>query len=117
MGEHDFRDTEGRCWLQIRGSVIHIREGYAWDGATCAPDFPDVIVASLCHDVLCQFREVPCFPLTKSQIDNIFRDLMPSTFYFRWVYWGTVRALGGVFSKVTGGLEKGLSCGLHTHDK
>jgi hypothetical protein len=102
LGNHDFCDESGNVWLQFRGRLAIVRSGYAWDGASCAPDFPDVIVASCLHDALCQFRDVPCFPLSKSQIDRAFLDEMPQRFVFRRIYWGAVRLFGGVYATFAG---------------
>lgn len=115
LGNHDFYDSTGILRLQFRGRLAIIRSGYAWDGASCAPDFPDVIVASCLHDALLQFAGVPCFSLSKAQIDRAFLDEMPARFVFRRVYWGAVRAFGGVYAAVYGSKPSG-SCGL-PHDR
>ena len=39
--------------LDRRGEFF-LRRGYAWDGATCYPDFPTIIRPSALHDGLCQ---------------------------------------------------------------
>jgi hypothetical protein len=113
LGNHDFQDEFGNVWLETRGKLAIVKRGYAWDGASLAPDFKDVILASCAHDALLQFRDVPCFPLSKAQVDKIFRDLMPYRFAARWIYWGAVYLFGGAYSKLTGPGPRG-SCGL-TH--
>lgn len=115
LGNHDFYDSTGILRLQFRGRLAIVKQGYAWDGASCAPDFPDVIVASCLHDALVQFQHVPCFSLSKAQIDRAFLDEMPRRFVFRRVYWGAVRAFGGVYAAVYGSKPSG-SCNL-THER
>lgn len=48
-------------WLHIQPFgmcvVITVKEGYQWDGATCAPDFEGTIWASCLHDAIYQFCE------------------------------------------------------------
>jgi hypothetical protein len=102
LGNHDFCDEKGRVWLQFRGRLAVVKKGYAWDGASCAPDFPDVIIPSCLHDALLQFADAPCFPLSKSQIDRAFLDEMPQRFVFRRIYWGAVRLFGGVYATFAG---------------
>lgn len=111
LGNHDFQDEFGNVWLQMRGKMLIVKKGYAWDGASLAPDFKDVILASCVHDALIQFVRVSCFPLGKSQIDKIFRDLMPYRFAARWIYWAAVRMFGGVYAAAFPGGTSG-SCGL-----
>lgn len=116
LGNHDFRDEFGNVWLQTRGKLLVVKKGYAWDGASCAPDFADVLPASCAHDALIQFRDVVCFPLSKAQIDKVFRDLMPRRFLARWIYWGAVRAFGGVYAAAVTPAAKAGTCGL-PHDR
>lgn len=110
-GNHDFKDAKGRVWLSMRGKLVIVRKGYAWDGATMAPDLPGVVLASCIHDALLQFRDVPCFPLSKAQIDKVFRDEMPPRLAVRWIYWGAVRAFGGIYGAVRKP-PAGATCGL-----
>jgi hypothetical protein len=112
-GNHYFRDAEGRVWLSFRGRLMTISAGYSWDGASCAPDFPAVLAASGAHDALIQFRHVPCFPLTKHEIDRVFRGLMSRNFIPRWIYWAAVRVFGGIYAGLAPS-PKSASCGL-TH--
>jgi hypothetical protein len=37
-----------------RDGVLYISPGYAWDGATCFPDFKSIMRGSLIHDALYQ---------------------------------------------------------------
>lgn len=110
-GHHDFRDAAGRVWLEFRGTIAIVKEGYSWNGASCAPDFESVIPASAAHDAFCQFLNTPCFPLTKAEVDRAFLDLMPRGFVFRHVYWAAVRAFGGVYARFSGSPDP-TSCGL-----
>lgn len=112
LGAHDFCDEFGNLWLEFRGHTMTVKKGYAWDGSSMSPDFPAVIAPSCVHDCLLQFRRVSCFPLSKCHCDDIFRDLMPSRFLLRWVYWGAVRAFGGAYAAATGGRDTSGSCGL-----
>lgn len=116
LGNHDFRDEFGNVWLETRGKLLVVKKGYAWDGASCAPDFKDVILASCVHDCLIQFRGVVCFPLSKAQIDKVFRDLMPRRFLARWIYWAAVQAFGGVYAALSRKPKPPVSCGL-PHDR
>lgn len=118
LGNHDFEDEFGNVWLQMRGKLIIVKAGYAWDGASYAPDLPDFVLASCVHDALCNFRDVPCFPLSKARIDWIFRDNIPPHRPLRWVYWAAVRTFGGAYKALAGG-RAAVSCGLsrgHSRD-
>ena len=48
-------------WLRIvttgKRPTAQVRDAYAWDGATCAPDFKFTIAGSCLHDVLYQYAE------------------------------------------------------------
>ena len=112
LGNHDFRDAKGRVWLSTRGKLIIVRKGYAWDGASMAPDFPDVALASCIHDALIQASQTPCFPLSKRQIDKVFLDEMPRRFKFRGVYFAAVRTFGGIYGAVKKPTTPPLICGL-----
>lgn len=41
-------------WVNFSGYILIIRKGYCWDGATCAIDTNDFMIASLVHDALYQ---------------------------------------------------------------
>ena len=94
---------EGLCfeneWFSIKDGEIRIEKGYAWDG--CTPAYPIIKgdsfptglwvgiwdgplgidckpaawMASLCHDVLCQFRE-DLLDVSKERSVAIFRELL-----------------------------------------
>lgn len=115
-----FVDSKGHRRLEIHpnGDVV-VLAGYAWDG--CTPKFsfidiafgtpdgipnektkkPKAYYASLLHDALYQFIDAQ-LPLSRSQIDTIFLELMTrDRFAPRRLYFGVVRALGGVFRQFT----------------
>lgn len=115
-----FVDRKGHRRLEIRpnGDAV-VLAGYAWDG--CTPKFsvadvvfgtpdgipnertkkPKAYYASMFHDALYQFMDAGV-PLTRSQIDGVFLDLMTrDRFALRWFYYGVVRLLGGVFRRFT----------------
>jgi hypothetical protein len=77
-------------WVVIKNGHVVIRKGYAWDG--CSPKFgvfglfnigvpdgalrlgkPWTYYASVVHDVLCQFEEIP---ITKKQSVDAFDFLL-----------------------------------------
>lgn len=45
-----------------RSGLFFLRKGYAWDGATCWPDFPSIIRPSAIHDGFCQAMREHQFP-------------------------------------------------------
>ncbi len=59
-GKYQFLDDEGRVWSQADGRDWTIVAGYAWDGASMAPNFPSTMAASCWHDSAGQFRHLPC---------------------------------------------------------
>lgn len=59
-GPHWFADKDGKIWSTTDQRDWTIREGYAWDGATLAPDFKETIAASCWHDAASQFRHLLC---------------------------------------------------------
>lgn len=95
-----YHDEKGRDWLLVFYDEPYklrlvIVPNYAWDGATMAPDYPEVILPSLLHDALCQFRKTPGFPFTKKQVDGLFLESMRKQgFCLAEVYYAAVRAFG-----------------------
>ncbi len=59
-GKHEFADEKNCVWAKAEARDWTISKGYAWDGASCAPDFPETIAASCWHDAAGQFRHLPC---------------------------------------------------------
>lgn len=45
-----------------RAGGLYISAGYAWDGATCFPDIPSIMRASLVHDALYQLLRLGHLP-------------------------------------------------------
>jgi hypothetical protein len=92
----------GRIWLEIyENGTIVVSKGYAWDGTTLSPDFKSTYYASLLHDALYQFLNRGN-PLSRKEIDCIFRDIMKRDgFKLAGLYYGAVRAFGGIFVKLT----------------
>ncbi len=82
----DFYDKVGNNWISIYGCEIIVRAGYAWNGCSPkkfilgrwigTPDTQTNIIASLFHDALVQFINVPEFTLSKEQVDLIFYHIM-----------------------------------------
>jgi hypothetical protein len=120
-----FQDEKGhtRLVLTSDGTITVVR-GYAWDGCTpkkCILDVnvgtPDGVVylptgrpktyyASLVHDALYQFLP-DGLPLTRAQADRCFFLLMTEhEFALRHVYYGAVRAFGGLTLPVTRRIRK-----------
>lgn len=52
--------------------ILTIHPGYAWDGATSAPDLTKLQRAVVLHDLLCQCCESPDWHLTRFQCDRLF---------------------------------------------
>lgn len=104
-----FKDTSGNIWMEMTRKSIIVHKGYAWDGCTPkrwfgiwwgTPDFPETIVASLIHDVLLQFSKTDHFPLSKYEIDNIFKEILRrNRFSFRSLYYFGVRIGSMIFNK------------------
>ena len=92
----------GKIWLEIfENGIIIVSKGYAWDGATAAPDFKGTYFATLLHDALYQFLDKGN-PLTRKEIDDIFLKIMQRDgFKLAKVYYRAVRLLGGIFVKLT----------------
>lgn len=98
-----FYDKNGREWLYIDDHHFIIHNHYAWDGCTPkkhipifgwvgTPDTEKTILASLIHDVLCQFQDTEHMPLSRYQIDNIFKNILKDKkFIFHDIYYMGVR--------------------------
>ena len=111
-----FCDREGREWLVLHpsGQAV-IRAGYAWDGCTPKVAVFDIVLgvpdgipnqltrkpkayfASLVHDVLYQFMDLPELPVSRRGADQAFLDLLDrDAFAPRYLYWSVVRVFGGL---------------------
>jgi hypothetical protein len=99
--ELTFSDNKNRVWLTIRDNQITISKDYAWDGCTPkkwwggwwgTPDFEKTKLASLVHDVLLQFHQTDHFPLSRYEIDNMFKNILHQKgFIFEDIYYIGVR--------------------------
>lgn len=113
-----FRDRNGIEWVRMGPTACGktaklIREGYAWDGATCVPDF-GLHLETLNHDSDYQFRRTEHFPFSRRECDDAFLDLMklgnrPAILAI--TYWRGVRVFGGSFKGTNGEWSKII----HTH--
>lgn len=93
---------DGKLWLRItEDGNIFIPKGYAWDGATSAPDFKETYYPTLVHDVLYQFLWDT--PMTRKEIDDLFlKQMLEEGFKMAHIYYRAVRLFGGIFLKLTG---------------
>lgn len=90
----DIEDVDEFAW--VADGLIKVRKGYAWDGATCAPDWEWVMIPALVHDTLYQLIRENYLPQDRRRdVDVVFlelmverkpRSVMPYLFYFavRW---------------------------------
>ena len=91
--------------LDCVNQKLTINKGYAWDGASGAPDWKTVMRAALVHDALYQMlRNTPHPQLEKKErekirkaADELFREIMhtdgtPS--FFVWLFYKGVRTFG-----------------------
>jgi len=76
--------------------IITVLSGYAFDGASLAPDFDSVMVGVIAHDFCYQFLNTPNFPINRSQADGLLRDYSTNGFLGN-IYWGAVRVFGGIY--------------------
>lgn len=107
-----FYDKSGKLWMIFHKNQIIIEPGYAWNGCSPkkytklfgwmgTPDMKPTILASLFHDALLQFLEVPYYPLCRSDCDKIFTSILKEqkfklTFaYSLGVSFGTIFDIGG----------------------
>jgi hypothetical protein len=86
-------------WITVNGDKITIKSGYCWDGASCAIDTKDFMVASLVHDALYQLIRLEYVSKDKRKLaDLILNELClkygMSKFRASYVYWA-VRTFGG----------------------
>ena len=106
-----FYDKNGREWLYMDHSHFIIHNHYAWDACTPkkhipifgwvgTPDFEQTLLASLIHDVFCQFQDTEHFPFSRYVIDNIFRFVLEyENFEFVDFYYAGVR-VGSLSHKI-----------------
>lgn len=69
----------GQEFARLTGNgALIVRRGYAWDGATSAPDLKSVLNATLLHDVLCQWGRLlkRSGRITRKTTDRVFFEKM-----------------------------------------
>lgn len=88
--------TEGKELAKLhKDGKLVIYPGYCWDGATCAPDFPEVLRATLIHDIMCQLNNQPDWPYMRDDADYEFRRVSrEDKFKFRLIYFVAVLLFG-----------------------
>lgn len=114
-----FSDKNGKVWLKITQYSIIISKDYAWDGCTPkrwwgvwwgTPDFEDTRLASLVHDALLQFHQTKHFPISRDEIDNIFKSILyKNDFILRDLYYSGVRVGTKYPSKTDNSLKSTLT--------
>lgn len=79
--------------------LLTIREGYAWDGATCCPDMKKILRGSLIHDVLYQMMREGMLDIAmwRKSVDKelqkaCIEDGMPSA--LAWIIYQAVNVCG-----------------------
>ena len=82
--------------------MVTILPGYAFDGATCAPDIAKLMPAVVLHDLLCQCCQVPGFPMRRAEADLcFFREAEKTAPVLAAIYYAGIRAGGGVHRALT----------------
>ena len=73
-------DSTGKMWAVFGPRTIWVSEGYAWNGSSCSPDLPGVLLASCVHDAIYQFSGCPEWPayLAREWADDLFHNLSTS---------------------------------------
>jgi hypothetical protein len=116
----EFFDASGKLWLAIEKginvAIFTIEKGYAWNGATPkrwrwpfgwigTPDFECTRLATLWHDIFCQFQQCEHLPFTRDQIDMLFKTMIEMTDHdlIAETYYAGVRAGGKFFPRSTHG--------------
>ena len=105
-----FCDGSGRVWATIEEGILHISQGYAWNGCSPkrkvlgvwlgTPDTVSNVHASLVHDVLFQFSATKHYWLNFQQVNWLFRSLMrKDRFPLSEVYYQAVMSCGKDFWK------------------
>lgn len=97
FGNYYLHDGNGDHWGTISPLFIMVSAGYAWNGSSCSPDLPGVLLPSVVHDLLYQFSGVNHFPFSRTFADNLFFDLATTRLAFAyrlgllvggWACWG-----------------------------
>lgn len=64
-----------RAFLSVKHDIFTLLEGYAHNGATCAPDYEWMMPGIGAHDALYQFHKCQHATWSKSFADRVMRDL------------------------------------------
>lgn len=97
-GEYTFIH-QGNVLGTLFDRTITIFPGYAIDGATCAPDYPDYIAQFFLHDFLYQFLRTAGAPWTRKEADQAMLDCgRYEAFPHRRTFYTAVRLCGWIFS-------------------
>jgi hypothetical protein len=64
---------------RLHNGIMTLRNQYASDGATCAPDIKSMFPAIFTHDIGCQFCDIDGSPFTRYDIDCMFYQLARKT--------------------------------------
>ena len=104
-------DSGYQSWFFISEGVWYIQAGTMWDGATAVPDgkedpdkpgYPILWLASLIHDLGYMGLDDDSFPLSRNEIDRLFRRFMKqSNFKYRKIYYFGVRYFGYIWNTVS----------------
>lgn len=97
---------DGTCleWLRVEpDGTVTVRAGYATDGCSMVPDFPEAIAGCILHDAL---RQANCLdsvcPWTRAESDRIFRAQLRADGFgwlMSWLYYlGVSGPTGWVYS-------------------
>jgi hypothetical protein len=106
LPDASFRDKDGREWMQWEKGWVLIRDGYAWNGNTLAPNTPRNMLGSLVHDCLYQMSGVKGFPVSRAEADRLMLDInRANKFTFATIYHAAVSQFGGMFW----GRDRGMS--------
>ena len=63
-------------FLIVVSGRLFIQKGYAWDGATCWPDFDSIMRGSLVHDALYQLIRLGYIdPIRRKDADKLLRQM------------------------------------------
>lgn len=105
-----FHDKSGPFVLFIKGNKMTVRPPYRWDGASYAPDFKDVMVPALVHDILYDAIKSGYQPTSSGKeadfqmADALFMSLMKAEgFFLKDTYYSAVRYFGGRVRKKNNG--------------
>lgn len=82
------------CELSNDGVLI-VKAGFTWDFGTWAIDTPDVVMASLLHDAMCNMTNDGVLPWKyRKTTDKLYRNILKEKgmgFFRRWLHYTAVR--------------------------